>query len=249
MWSEIENVLTPATPAEAQELARREGYALIAGGSYLASRRPAGIHTLVNVAPLLGSEIENGRGVLRLGAGTTLQGLVEGLQDGPWAELALCARRSCSSKLLRNQRTLGGEIAWGRADSELYAALRALDARLHLAAPGEESVPLREWDGGGVIASVELREGPMALQRFALLPSAPAFVIVVGVRRDGLIEVAVGGRAERTGSFSLPVEAGEKEREKVAAAAADLFPPDHYGSVDYKRRLVSVALKRIRERL
>jgi len=238
-------MVQPESLKTAGTLVAKEGHALLAGGTYLVSEKPAAVHTLVKIDTLLNAGIETTKVGLEIGAATTLQQLVDELGEGNWAKLAESATASCPSRQLRNRRTIGGEVARGRANSELYLVLMALNTELDLAGDGEDPVSIRKWDGNSVITDIRLKALPFGFQRFALLPSAPAFVAVAAANRDNALDIAVGGKADEvhTGTLGLPVN--EADLSAFAVEAASIFTEDHYGTVDYKRHLIQVAVNRI----
>lgn len=242
-WAAIERVERPGTLAEAAGMLGG-GAALLAGGSYLMAERPAGVTALVDVRPLLGTEISDRDGTLRLEAGATLQQVVDTLPRSPLAEVA---RASTVSRNLRNQRTLGGEVARSRADSDLAVALAALNPLLELEGGNEERTALADWRGGAVVTALELDAGRvegLKLQRFSLLPTAPAFLVVAAVAaEEGAVRIALGGRAERITTVDGP--RGEELLVAVQSAADDTMNDDHTGSLAYKRELLRTALARM----
>ncbi len=101
-----------------------------------------------------------------IGATVTLTALVEHPVTGKLADGLL--RRAAQGEgpvNLRNAATVGGVIAGAEADSEVYAALLALDATVtHVVAGRERSTPLAQMaDVQGLITSVTLPivQGPV----------------------------------------------------------------------------------------
>jgi len=252
MWTTIKNFHSPATPVDAWQAAREEGSTLIAGGTYLVADRPPGLHTLVNIRSLLPAEIAGDDNVVELGAGVTLQQLAAD-DTSRLGGLAKVAEQSCASVNIRSQRTLGGEVAHGRTDSDLMVLLHALKARLTLMAPEPVEVALEDWDNQGLIGAMRIERGGltnMATERFALLPSARPFVVVAGARYGDRLHLAAGGSADRISRAELGVAGLEKAQlVTISQALAEPFKDDHYGSREYKQALIETAVGRIRERL
>ncbi len=252
MWTAIKDFHSPATPVDAWLAAREKGSALVAGGTYLVAERPPGLHTLVNIRPLLPAEIVEGDKVVELGAGVTLQQLAAD-ESSRLGGLAQAAKDSCASVNIRNQRTLGGEVAHGRGDSDLLVLLQALQARLTLVAPKPAEVALEDWDNQGLIGAVLVERGALAdaaTERFALLPSARPFVVVAGARHGDRLHLAAGGSADRISRADLGVaDTGDTVVAPVSKALAEPFKDDQYGSREYKRALIETAVGRLRERL
>ena len=88
------------------------------------------------------------------------------------------------------------------------------------------------------------------MKRFALIPSASAFVIVAGVCRGNNIDLTVGGKASQLGFFSVSVDEFTDEFiTDLSASAVKQFYTDHYGSIPYKQGLIQTGLKRLRAEL
>ncbi|NOZ03821.1 MAG: hypothetical protein GXO92_04325 [FCB group bacterium] len=253
MWSSIRQIEFPESLSVANKLADEEGKALFAGGTYLVAEKNPDIHTLVDINHLLERSIEFTNDGITIGAGATLQQIVRTLRDREQSLLAQAARQSCYSKNIRNQRTIGGEIARRKTGSEVVTLLHALNARLRITGETDGNVSIREWNGAGIIEALEIRIGDIsanALERFALLPSAAAMVIVAGVRRGAQVEVSVGGRARKVVSLQIPV--AEFTDERIAAFSASAvrhFQTDMDGSLRYKQSLIETGLKRVRKQL
>jgi CO/xanthine dehydrogenase FAD-binding subunit len=249
MWPSIKSIEQPETLAAAFALVNPPQKVLFSGGSYLAADRSPDVDTLIDINALLGNEITDQDTRLRMAAGTTLEQLIQTLDQDKYPDLVSSARWSCPSKNIRNQRTIGGEIGQARTDSELLILLHCLGATLELEAGGTSEASLREWDGNGIVTSVSVAAADLhrsAFRRFALIPSAPAFVIVAGVRRNDAFNLAIGGQANRVTNFVL----SDKERSaesisEIASIAAEQFTSDHYGTVAYKQRLIEIGTARV----
>jgi CO/xanthine dehydrogenase FAD-binding subunit len=121
----------------------------LAGGTSLLGRDDASIQAVIDLRDLELAYIEedarNGQPTLRLGAMTTLQTLAEAalLREGATSLLALAARASSSSLLIRNSATLGGTLALGAASqADLLTALAVLDAEVVLRSGSRTQVDL-----------------------------------------------------------------------------------------------------------
>src|SRR6185295_3390064 len=126
-----------------------------------------------------------------LGAGLTLQEVI----DDPmvWTHTAGLLPRACQavspSRMWRAMATLGGEAAHAAHDSEVVAALVALNAVFVVQRAGESvEVPAlrfirnrtEDLANGGLLTSILIPGVPdgAALERVAVLPSAPAILAV-----------------------------------------------------------------------
>jgi CO/xanthine dehydrogenase FAD-binding subunit len=253
MWASIKTIERPTSLEQAVGLIVPDQKVVLAGGSYLVAEQSPHIDTLIDIQNLIRHDIiEDGNGV-DIGAGATLEDILEQLQEDQWAELNAGIRWSCPSRNIRNQRTIGGEIARARPDSELLTYLRALGATLKIAATNPQERDIRNWDPQGIITAIKIEAADIqgtAIQRFALIPSAPAFVIVAGVKRETEVHIAIGGRADGISTWTLTEKKSLPEFiSQTAAAAAQHFSSDHYGSLSYKQQLIKVGLKRTIEDL
>lgn len=108
--------------------------AALAGGTYLLGHDDETIQAVVDLRDLelayIEEDVRNGQALLRVGAMTTLQTVADAplLREGAGSVLALAARASSSSLLIRNSATLGGTLALGAASqADLLTALAVLD--------------------------------------------------------------------------------------------------------------------------
>jgi len=253
MWSNISEIKFPQTPAEAVSLKKRGQSAYFAGGTYLVAEKPPDIECLLDLNRLLTSGISSdGRSAI-VGAGTTLQELLNHFNETEHSPISDCIRMSCASKNIRNQRTIGGEIAQGRPDSEILICFYALRAVLQAFNSESSSVEIGGWTNEGIIERVEIPLqdlGGISVQRFSTLKSVPGFVTAVGVLRGGYIDIAAGGKAE---SISCAIfKRSDLSEDKIAEFSDGVirfFSNDQYGSLKYKKHLIQVAIKRIGEEL
>ncbi len=234
MWSSIEQVMKPETFNEVLVLRQEAGSALFTGGSYLVAQKDQQIKTLVDINHLLLDTVNSQRDGLHLGAGCTLQSILSSSTD----TLSEAIIASCPSKNIRNQRTLGGEIAQGRADSELLVYLHAAEAKLQINDSGA-FIHIADWDKMGVITEILIPQNKTKLERVTVLDSAPAFVIVAQHQTAEYITRAIGGKATKILYCKTPVIPDEEQNQKFMDEVEALFPNDHFGSPTYKRQLVS----------
>jgi len=261
----------PTRIEEAQNLAA-QGAVLMAGGTrVLTSDRE-----VPNVVDLVGLGL-HGMNVddedLHIGALTPVQELA----DSPVAHahtaglLPLACRVAFPSRLLRGMATIGGEAIAADPDSELVAALAALNAVFLVAHPDEarESPalrflrsPARDLEGGGILRGLLIPGAPhgAALERVAALPSLPPIVsvaVTMTISGDKLARV----RLAVTGLVGPPARMFDAEsklertagEEDVLAGAAELvashapFRDDALASAALRRRMARVvALRALR---
>lgn len=99
----------------------------------LTSAQPE-VEEVVDLAALRLKNMKQEESVIRLGAMVSLQALVENprLRKFAGGIIPQSCRSLSVSKMMRNQKTLGGEICGGDAASDLAAVLLALDARVKM---------------------------------------------------------------------------------------------------------------------
>jgi CO/xanthine dehydrogenase FAD-binding subunit len=249
MWTTIKYFEKPASLEDACSLIVRGQKVVFSGGSYLAAEQSADIDTLIAINHLLDDRIEMNDSVLTIGAGATLQNLIQFDSNNSSLRLAECARWSCPSRNIRNQRTIGGEVGCQRTNSELFTYLQALDVRLEIMTPTPQSMSIREWDGQGIITALQIDLDTVKqtfCQRFALIPSAPAVVIVAGVLRTQDLDVAVGGVAGELSLASISdLQSPDESIARITASASKQFKTDQHGSQAYKEQLIRTGLARV----
>ena len=253
MWSSILKIEIPVSLEEAWALCNPIQQVLFSGGTYLVAQKDPTINTLIDLNHLLNNSINKKESTTKFGAKATLQEVINYHKDKKDWNISQCAKWSCPSKNIRNQRTLGGEIAQQRVESELYAYLCAVNVSLSLFTTDSHVIKIRDWNGRGIITGIEFDAesiDKISVKRFALIPSSPAFVIVAGVRRRNNIDLTVGGRASKSGFFSVSVDEFTDEFiTYISATAVKQFYTDHYGSITYKQGLIQTGLKRVRSEL
>ncbi len=258
----------PTRIEEAQELAA-QGAAPLAGGTRLlaADASVPNVLDLVGLG-LAGLRVEDEDA--EIGAGALLQDVA----DSPIAHsataglLPAACRVAVPSRLLRGMATIGGEAVNDDPDSELVAALLALNAVFVVAHPDEvrESPALRflrnpaaDLAGGGILRTVLIPGAPhgAALERAAALPSMPPLV-AVAVTTTFSGEKLARVRLALTGLSGPPLRVIEAEaqlertagEEDVLEKAADLvcshapFRDDVWATADHRRRIARPLLRR-----
>jgi aerobic-type carbon monoxide dehydrogenase small subunit (CoxS/CutS family)/CO/xanthine dehydrogenase FAD-binding subunit len=265
--SGIRSYHRPNRLAEALDLVKR-GVVPVAGGTRLFAQD----HEIANVLDLaaLGLDaVEMDDGDLRLGAMVTLQEAA----DSPIAHSATAGLLPAAclaqqpSRMVRNLATLGGESVFAAHDSEVAAALLALNAVYVVDCPDGpiESPAVRflrnpaEDVANGLLTSLFIPGVPegAALERVAVLPSAPALV-AVAVTVSFSAEQCSRARIAVTGLTGAPARVAEAEArientraetkdieraaEQVAARAA--FRDDAHAPADYRRAVARVLTRR-----
>jgi CO/xanthine dehydrogenase FAD-binding subunit/aerobic-type carbon monoxide dehydrogenase small subunit (CoxS/CutS family) len=265
----------PSRIEEALELAR-QGAAPLAGGTRLLAADAELPNVLDLVALDLGG-LALHDGDLTLGATVTLQDVLDSPLSAPATAglLPEACRAQTASPQLRAMATLGGEAVNVDADSEVAAALLALNAVFvarHALGPVEIPAlrflrsPRSDLAGGGILVSIVVPGAPegAALERAAALPSSPPLVAVVATvsfaagtcSRARIAVTGLAGPPARVPDAEARVEstsADDAALERAAEQVADRAPfrGDAMASAAYRRRAARVlalrALRRARQ--
>jgi len=265
--SGIRSYHRPSRLAEALELVKGGATPLAGGTRLLASARE--IPNVLDLAALGLDQVELDDGDLRLGALVTLQVAA----DSPIAHsatgglLPAACLAQHPSRMVRNLATLGGESVFAAHDSEVAAALLALNAVFvveRLDGP-LESPALRflrnpaEDVAQGLLTSLFIPGAPegAALERVAVLPSAPALVAVaVAVSFSG--DQCGRARIALTGLTGAPARVPEAETRMEGSHAEDAdieraadqvaarapFRDDAHAPASYRRAVARVLTRR-----
>ncbi len=240
MWSSIEQIIKPETLSEASVLLREKGSALLAGGTYLVGQEDREILTLLDINHLLSNQIEKLGKEIHIDAGCSLQEIIN-FDDQSLTSAILSA---CSSKNIRNQRTIGGEIARSRTDSDLLIFLFTAGATLLLTG-NKSSIEASDWNGAGIIEKIIIPQHHVKLERVAFLDSAPAFLIVGVNQLNNSISVCVGGKMSKIIFHKTGPELAVPEEQKLLDEVEASFSNDHLGTSAYKRHLVFKLLQEL----
>ena len=254
MWYSIKSIVTPKTLTEAYSLSQNEGHVLLSGGSYLVAEKDPSIHTLIDINQLINHTVRADYNAVIIEAGATLQEFLDCVTPvNPNCRLLNGVRDSCPSKNIRNQRTFGGEAGQNRPNSDILVFLHAVDAELTVQTNSAKTISIREWNGNGIIARVSYYPSQIEsieLQRYSVLPSAPAIALVGGIRKNGNLEFSIGGTAHKIQTFVINEHDWTEEKiENIAKEAINEFIPDHLGSLKYKEVLIATAVKRVGDKL
>jgi aerobic-type carbon monoxide dehydrogenase small subunit (CoxS/CutS family)/CO/xanthine dehydrogenase FAD-binding subunit len=258
----------PGRLDEAVGLAR-QGATPLAGGTRLLAA-PSEVSNILDLSALGLDQMVAEDGDLIVGAMVTLQDVI----DSPAAAAATagllpeaCAAHS-ASRMIRGMATLGGESIRGAHDSEVAAALLALNAVYVVAHPDGtiESPALRfirrpteDLAGGGILKAILIPGVPhgTALERVAVVPSAPSLVSVAvsltfSGGKCGRARVALTGLA---GPPARVLE-GEARLEGTAGHAAAVaacveqiqarlvFRDDAHAPAAYRQKVAAVLAER-----
>jgi aerobic-type carbon monoxide dehydrogenase small subunit (CoxS/CutS family)/CO/xanthine dehydrogenase FAD-binding subunit len=254
----------PTTLEEALSLAA-QGVVPLAGGTRLLASAVE-VPNVLDLAALRLTRLQVEDGDLVAGAGTTLQDVI----DSPVAYAATAGllpaacRAQSVSRMVRGLATLGGESVHRGHDSEVVAALLALNAVYVVERPDGrlESPALRflrssaeDLAGGGLVTSLFIPGAPQgaALERVAVLPSAPAQLAVLAAvsfsaercSRARLVVTGQQGPPSRILEAESRIEGTAAHDRDLEAAAAEVtaravFRDDAHASAEYRRGLARV---------
>ena len=251
MWSSIKNIAIPKSFSEAIEYQSKSKGVLFGGGTYLVAEGNLKIQNLIDINSIVDNSIEITDDSIIIGAGSTIQDMINKLSDFPLFVDAI--KYSCFSKNIRNQRTIGGEIAQKRVKSELFTYLVAINPILEIRTPNKKNIHLREWNGKGIINKIIINKIDLAssgFERFATLPSAPAFVIVAVVRRALELDFVISGKADKVYGHTIKLADFSKDILKnIINESVKYFKDDQYGSLEYKKSLIETGIQRAVEKI
>lgn len=251
MWSSIKNIDIPKTFSQAIEFQSKSKGTLFGGGTYLVSEKSSKINNLVDINSIIDNSIEINDALIIIGAGSSIQSMVNKLSDFPL--LVNAVKFSCFSKNIRNQRTIGGEIAQKRVQSELFTYLVAINPILEIRTPDKKYIHIRQWDGKGIVNKIIINKIDLessGFERFATLPSAPAFVIVAIVRRALELDFVISGKSKKIYGHTIKLADFSKDiLNKIINESIEYFKDDQYGSLEYKKSLIETGIQRAVEKI
>ncbi len=256
----------PTNLDEALRLLRRPNTVPLAGGTALLATE-AGITSAVVDLQNAGLDrlawADDGR-LLCIGAMTRLADLDEwlapltGLQGA--AALLRDGIRRAGPNTYRHAATVGGIVASCLPDSELLAALLALDATVSLRLPAPETITLAAYLADdepppGLITEILVYwpGGAGAAERVARTPADRPIVAVVAWRPDGgaprLAATGIGPRPLRLTAAEAALANGQDEAAITgaveAARAASTHPGDFRGDAAYRSEMAAVLTGRV----
>ncbi len=244
----IQEYLRPSTVSEALSMLRDEGDTrmVLGGGTWLVGQKSIGalpeIEGVVDLSDIGMNAMHKSANNLIIGAMCTLTQFAEhpairALGNGFFVR----ATHNEGPVNLRNAATIGGTVSLAQYDSELYAALLAMDAIITVASEdGRESLtPLQELEKiEGIITEISIpvsfvRSG---YARIARTPSDRSIVSAIA------IDHSYSGARTRTalsGAAKKPLLLG-----------APLDPPDNIrGSAAYREAMVDIVVARANSEL
>ena len=273
MYLDLQTYSRPATMAEALAQLAAPGAAAVAGGTHLNVHGHEHLRAVVDLQALGLSGVAQDGAKVRIGAMTTLSGLLAAELPKGLAALGQAADAE-KNRAVRNRSTVGGRVSRDRSNGRLATALLGLEADVELATGGPEAVTrvdlhvasrLHDVATGaarGVITAVrvpaDLRwSGYLASQLSAV--DAPTADAAVSAGPRG-VHVATGGHGRgATGTLALPTTAAaatvllanppadDSWRAALHAVAVAEIPAhgDALASGDYRQDLAATLVVRL----
>lgn len=256
----------PRNLDEALRLLRQPNTVPLAGGTHLLATE-TGVEAAVVDLQDAGLDTltwaDDGR-ILRAGAMTRLAGLAAFLaplsdHEGGAALLGEAIRRA-GPNTHRNAATVGGLVASRLPDSELLAALLAMDATVTLRLPAAETITLAAWlsdddQPPGLVVELDIYwpQGKGRIERVARTPAdSPIVSVTLWQPDDGaprLAATGVGPRPVRLGAAEAALQGGLDEASIEAAGeaarAASVHPGDFRGDAAYRADMAAVLTRRV----
>jgi len=229
----------PLTLDEAIALVADPRAVILSGGTTANAEPDGSASVAVDLQALDLSGIDTDTNVVRIGATTRLQDIVD--SDEIPTLLRDLARREAPNTI-RNVATVGGTIATTDPESQLLTGLLAYGATVTVVGDGSTSEhSIDELLGsaslldGSIITSVSVPTGgTAAADRTARTPMDQSIVMAVAHRgSDGDVRLAVSGVAP------VPMIVAPEELEALDP------PSDFRGSTEYRRQLASVLAGRV----
>ncbi|ABZ75231.1 molybdopterin dehydrogenase FAD-binding [Shewanella halifaxensis HAW-EB4] len=247
----IEQFLQPDNTEQALDLMQQHSACAtwFAGGSKLNAKPTLTEKTIaISLDHLSLDKIELQGQALHIGAMCRVQSLID-------SELTPYALKQAAtfiySKHLRNQATLGGEIAAYQDESLLLPTLMALKA--HVITADASNISIEEYlqqDNRDLILQVVIPDINLVCLAFNMTRSAAGLSIVnaaVSLSQTGETIIVIDGVSPRRAGYSTPVrltdiEAQDLDEEALEKAVAQaVFPEaDIRGSIEYKQYIAGI---------
>jgi hypothetical protein len=129
----------------------------------------------------------------------------------------------------------------------------AINPIIEIITPNKKNIHLRNWDGNGIINKIIINKIDLkssGFERFATLPSAPAFVIVVVIRRALELDFVISGKAKKVYGHTIKLADFSKSiLKKIINESVEYFQYDQYGSLEYKKSLIETGIQRAVEKI
>jgi len=192
--TEFDYVAPETLDAALEELEKREGAAIIAGGTDLLPRRRAGLiqpDLLIDLKSLGLSYIRPVENHISIGAYTTFSQMIASKLLGEHSPALVDACREIAAIPIRNRGTLGGNLVNGSPAADTAPPLLVYDAEAVLVKRGAQRVVPLEGFFSGPGQTVKERNEILIKVRIPLLPPGAASTFIkIGKRRAMAVAVA-----------------------------------------------------------
>ncbi|MFQ5823646.1 MAG: FAD binding domain-containing protein [bacterium] len=241
---------------------------VIAGGTKLVLSENETVQELVDIRSLNLDYIKEDMGIIRIGATTPLQKLVESsmLKNLTNGIVSDAAQLTHYSKMIRNVSTLGGELVSTNPLSVLYCALLVLQAQVRIAGGEEFALAMniflnKKGLGGGLL--IEILIPKMEPQTYAaIIPvtiqSSTNPLICACTRLTLHKGTCKSAKIAITGTQPVPKRLQEVESdleghpltpakiEHAADRAYEILDPisDNFASAEFRKEIARVVVKR-----
>lgn len=184
---------------------------VLAGGTHLLAASRRDVEEVVDISSLKLRMLNREEGAVHIGAMATLQSILENPRLAKFANGILigACRRNSVSRMIRNQRTVGGEICANWKRSDLATVLLALKARVKL-------------------MTLSLEEKEMSISDFWSMPAFRSGKTGIGQAIPGLLlEIVVSTPAPSGSAAFEHIEQIESQPSLVSGVAVLAFDENH----------------------
>jgi CO/xanthine dehydrogenase FAD-binding subunit len=248
----------------------REGYAWLAGGTWLFSTPQIATHTLIDLETLGWPALKaNGDG-LEIAATCTIAELEKFHAPAEWTAaplLKLCAHALLMSFKIYNAATVGGNIVMSLPAGAMVSLATSLEGVYTLWPQGPRPRKVSAIDfvtgnhmnvlaPGELLRSIHLPASALkkefAFRRNSLTHLGRSAALIVGTKSKGSKDLTLTITASTPRPVQLKFDrmpSAEALRHEIDAAIKDNWFDDVHGSAPYKRRLTYYYAEQIREEL
>jgi CO/xanthine dehydrogenase FAD-binding subunit len=248
----------------------REGYAWLAGGTWLFSTPQITTHTLIDLETLGWSALKANADGLEIAATCTIAELERFQAPAEWSAaplLKLCAHALLMSFKIYNAATVGGNIVMSLPAGAMVSLATALEGVYTLWPQGPRSRKVNAIDfttgnhanvlaPGELLRSIHLPASALtkefAFRRNSLTHLGRSAALIVGTQTRGGKDLTLTITASTPRPVRLKFDrmpSAEALRREIDATIKDNWFDDVHGSAPYKRRLTYYYAEQIREEL
>lgn len=267
---DLNTIVEVKRPSSADEVAHwRDGYAWLAGGTWLFSEPQATLDTLIDLQALGWPALQMSPGGLEIAATCKIVELTRFQAPSEWKAAPLlgeCARAFLASFKIWNSASVGGNICMSLPAGPMISLTTALEGVYTLwprgGAPRE--VPAIDFVTGNhqnvlrpgeLLRSIHLPAEALAktfaFRRAALTHLGRSAVLLIGTRapKTGTTLITVTAATARPVQLSFPTIPSADELRRALDASIQEYFDDVHGSPAYRRRLTIHFAEQIRAEL